>query len=169
MRLIASPALDTGAALRLAGRALLLAVPLAAALFLFFPALPGAFWAIPRGEQALTGLSDSMSPGSICACSSSYEPGVSRALPARRRRRSSYWRGPVLHEFDGYTWRRLPGVRPCAQPSSISARPITTRVTLEPEPPRWWFALDTPARSPDPHVLLTYDYQLLAREPVSAR
>ena len=60
---IATPALGPRAAVRLAGRALLLAAPLAVVLFVFFPRLPGSFWAIPRGGEALTGLSDSMTPG----------------------------------------------------------------------------------------------------------
>src|ERR1700732_1407342 len=114
---IASPALDTGTALRLAGRALLLALPLAAAVFLFFSRPPGAFWAIPRGEQALTGLSDSMSPGSIVRLVSSYEPAfrvtfIGPPPPPEQL----YWRGPVLHAVDGYTWRRLPGVSGGRQP-----------------------------------------------------
>ena len=65
LAVVASAGFGARAALQLAGRALLLALPLAVALFLFFPRLSGAFWAIPRGGEALTGLSDSMSPGSI--------------------------------------------------------------------------------------------------------
>jgi transglutaminase-like putative cysteine protease len=40
-------------------------------------------------------------------------------------------------------------------------------VALEPSRHRWWFALDTPAQSPDPNVTLTHDYELLAARPVS--
>ena len=56
---------DNRAAVLLAGRALLYAVPLAVLLFIFFPRIPGAFWSLPRSEDAETGLSDTMSPGSI--------------------------------------------------------------------------------------------------------
>jgi transglutaminase-like putative cysteine protease len=165
---IASPALDAGAALRLAGRALLLALPLAAALFLFFPRLPGAFWAIPR-EQALTGLSDSMSPGSIVRLVASYAPAFRvRFTGAPPPPEQLYWRGPVLHAFDGYTWRRVPGVSAVRQPLEYLGPPYRYRVALEPSRLRSWFALDTPVRSPDASVLLTYDYQLLATAPVSA-
>ena len=51
LAIVASPSVGGSAALRLAGRALLLAVPLAVLLFLFFPRLPGAFWAIPRPSR----------------------------------------------------------------------------------------------------------------------
>jgi protein-glutamine gamma-glutamyltransferase len=49
---IASPGLGGFAALRLAGWSLLLALPLALALFLLFPRLPGALWAIPQPDEA---------------------------------------------------------------------------------------------------------------------
>jgi len=156
------------AALALAGRTLALAAPLAALLFLFFPRLPGAFWAVPRGEEALTGLSDSMSPGGITHLSSSYETAfrarfASTPPPAPER----YWRGPVLHEFDGYTWRR--GAAPAAarQPLEAAGKIYHYSIELEPSRHRWWFALDLPARSPDSKVQLTNDYELLAAEPVT--
>jgi len=45
--------------------------------------------------------------------------------------------------------------------------PYRYRVALEPTRQRWWFALDTPAQSPDANVLLTYDNQLLGAEPLT--
>jgi transglutaminase-like putative cysteine protease len=154
-------------ALALAGRALLLATPLALLFFVSFPRLAGAFWAVPRGEEALTGLSDTMSPGGITHLTSSYETAfrarfASAAPPPPER----YWRGPVLHEFDGYTWRR--GATPAArQPLEAAGGVYRYNIALEPSRHRWWFALDTPAQSPDAKVQLTYDYQLLSAEPVT--
>jgi protein-glutamine gamma-glutamyltransferase len=66
-------AFDNRAALVLAGRSLVFALPLALVLFVFFPRVPGAFWAIPRQDQALTGLGDTMSPGSISRLTESYD------------------------------------------------------------------------------------------------
>lgn len=167
LALTAAPECSAPAALKLAGRALLLALPLAVLLFLFFPRLAGAFWAIPRGEQALTGLSDSMSPGSISELVANYDPAFRvkfiGAVPPPEER---YWRGPVLHDFDGHTWRGTPGVLRQRQPLEYLSTPYRYRVALAPSRRHWWFALDTPAQSPDAHVLLSYDYQLLATEPV---
>jgi transglutaminase-like putative cysteine protease len=145
-----------------------LALPLAVLLFLFFPRLPGAFWAIQRGGQAVTGLSDTLSPGSIVKLVASYDPAfrvqfAGRAPPPEDR----YWRGPVLHDFDGYTWRRTPGVFHLRQRLQYLGTPYRYRVALEPTRQRWWFALDTPAQSPDTNVLLTYDNQLLGNEPLT--
>ena len=167
LAVVAGPELSARRALALAGKALLFALPLAVLLFLFFPRLPGQFWAIPRGEQAITGLSDSMSPGSIVQLTASADPAFRVQFfgpippPAER-----YYRGPVLHDFDGYTWRTAGLYRAGAQLKNAGTA-YHYRVTLEPNRRRWWFALDTPAQSPDARVLLTYDYQLLAAEPVT--
>ena len=166
--LIAHPGAGAVSALRLAGRALLLALPLALLLFLFFPRLAGAFWAIPRGELALSGLSDTMSPGSISQLVASYDPAFrvrfNGAAPPPEER---YWRGPVLHDFNGQSWRRPFGLLRSRAPLEFLGTPYRYRMALEPSRRRWWIALDTPAQSPDAHVLLSYDYQLIATEAVS--
>jgi protein-glutamine gamma-glutamyltransferase len=167
LAVIAAPKLRVRGALMLAARALGLAVPLAALLFLFFPRLPGSFWAIPRGAEALTGLSETMDPGSIVELVASYDPAFrvhfSGAPPPREE---LYWRGPVLHEFDGRTWRRSREMLQSPGPLRFLGRPYRYHVWLEPSRHPWWFALDTPADSPDAHVLLTYDYLLVSAEPV---
>ncbi len=165
---VASPAMKPREAARLALRALLLAVPLAAALFVFFPRLPGSFWAIPRAGQAVSGLSDSMSPGGITNLVANYDPAFRVKFagepppPAQR-----YWRGPVLHDFDGRSWTRREWAQHPRQPLEYLGKPVSYRVSLEPTQRRWWFALDLPEKSPAPQVTLTYDYQLLASDPVS--
>jgi transglutaminase-like putative cysteine protease len=168
LAVIATTSLSARAALALTGRALLLAVPLAVLLFVLFPRLPGSFWAIPRPEQALTGLSDTMSPGSIVRLSASYDPAfrvrfADQAPPLEEL----YWRGPVLHDFDGRTWRRAEGVYHARQPLQYLGAPYHYHVSLEPSPHRWWFALDTPIQPPPGRALLTYDNQLIGAEPLT--
>ncbi|HEY3784969.1 MAG TPA: DUF3488 and transglutaminase-like domain-containing protein [Steroidobacteraceae bacterium] len=163
-----SGSFGTRAAMALAARSLLYALPLAVALFLFFPRLPGAFWAIPRSSQAQTGLGDTMTPGSITELTASYEVAFRARFegsppPPQER----YWRGPVLHEFDGYTWRRGPASAYHPQPLEYLGMPYRYEVSLEPSSRRWWFSLDTASGAPDPRAFLTYDYQLVAAEPVT--
>ncbi len=163
-----SVTLENRAALLLAARSLAFALPLAVAMFLLFPRLPGAFWAIPRSDEALTGLSDTMSPGSISMLTSSYEVAFRAHFegpppPPQER----YWRGPVLHEFDGFTWRRSPHALAQVQPLQYLGPSYHYRISMEPSSQRWWFALDTPTSSPEPRVFFTYDYQLLSAEPVT--
>ena len=164
-----APLFDARAAFLLAGRALLYSLPLAVILFIAFPRLPGAFWALPRTEGAETGLSDKMSPGSISQLTSSYDiafrvkfEGAPPPPPER------YWRGPVLHKFDGYTWSREFDNAYRAQPLEYLGPAYRYHVSLEPSQQRWWFALDTAIGSPDRRVFFTYDYELIASDPVTS-
>lgn len=156
------------AAALLAGRALLYSLPLAVILFLVFPRVHGAFWAIPSTENAETGLSDTMSPGSISQLTSSYDIAFRvkfESAPPRPQER--YWRGPVLHNFDGYTWSRTlyPAYR--AEPLEYLGAVYRYRVSLEPSQQHWWLTLDTVTGTPDGRVFFTYDYELIATDPVT--
>ena len=160
---------DNRAAFLLAGRALLYSLPLAIVLFVVFPRLPGAFWALPSNEAAETGLSDTMSPGSISQLTSSYDIAFrvkfQGAVPPPNER---YWRGPVLHNFDGYTWSRGPGDMYRTERLEYVGPAYHYRVSLEPSQQRWWLSLDTVTSSPDRKVFFTYDYELIASDPVTS-
>ncbi len=164
----AAPRFGHKAALLLAGRALLYSLPLALVLFVLFPRVQGAFWALPRSEDAETGLSDTMSPGSISRLTSSYDIAFRARFegtppPVYQR----YWRGPVLHYFDGYTWSRGQGSGYRAEPLEYLGPVYRYRITLEPSQQRWWFSLDTVDAAPDRKVSLAYDYELVAFDPVT--
>jgi protein-glutamine gamma-glutamyltransferase len=168
LAVVAAPATSVRVAISVAGRALLLAVPLALLLFVFFPRLPGAFWAIPRTDLALSGLSDTMTPGSIGQLAASYDPAFrvqfSGPAPPPQER---YWRGPVLHEFDGQSWRRVSGELRPHVPREYLGTAYHYRVQLEASRQRWWFALDTPTQAPDARAVLTYDDQIVGAEPLT--
>jgi protein-glutamine gamma-glutamyltransferase len=161
-------ALEDRAALMLAARSLLLALPLAVIAFLFFPRLAGAFWSVPGAGAGVTGLAGTMSPGGISELSESSDPAfrvwfdAAPPPPAAR-----YWRGPVLNRFDGYTWSRssLAGAGPGVEPAPLGPA-YAYRVTLEPTSEHWWFALDTVDASPSPGVELTPDHVLISAHPV---
>jgi len=161
-------AFDNRAAMMLAARSLVFALPLALLLFVFFPRLPGAFWAIPRSDQAQTGLGDQMSPGSISELTTSYDVAFRAQfdgpIPPPQER---YWRGPVLHEFDGYTWKRTLRSLARMEPLQYLGPEYRYRISLEPSAQRWWFSLDTVTGSPGPRAFFTYDYQLISPDPVT--
>ncbi|HEY6824881.1 MAG TPA: DUF3488 and transglutaminase-like domain-containing protein, partial [Steroidobacteraceae bacterium] len=168
LAMVAAPSTSARAAISLAGRALLLALPLALLLFVFFPRLSGAFWAIPRNDLALSGLSDTMTPGSIGQLATSYDPAfrvqfLGPVPPPQER----YWRGPVLHEFDGQSWRRNAFELRAPVPRQYLGTAYRYRVQLEPSRQRWWFALDTPTAAPDARARLTYDDQIVGAEPLT--
>jgi transglutaminase-like putative cysteine protease len=170
LAIVGTPQAQLGAraAVSMAGRSLAYALPIAIGLFLFFPRVQGQVWALPGAGAGVTGLSNEMSPGAISELSSSYEPAFrvrfSDRIPAPR---DMYWRGPVLQNFDGYTWRREPRSFYRQSPLQYLGDPIRYRVTLEPNQRNWWFALDTPTGSPERGVVFTHDYQLVALRPVT--
>lgn len=161
-------ALGTREVIGLAGRTLLYAVPLAILLFLFFPRLPGHLWAFSPGDDAVTGLGDTLTPGGITRLTTSYAIAFrarfdGRPPPPDER----YWRGPVMHEFDGATWRAGRDAPGGTQRLGCLSAPYRYRVYLEPTFRAWWLALDTVMASPAPNVRYTDDYQLIASQPVS--
>jgi transglutaminase-like putative cysteine protease len=163
-----SSAISAGDAWRLSGRALALALPIAAATFLLFPRVQGQIWALPGSGGAVTGLSNEMSPGGISQLSESFEPAFrARFAGPVPPPRDLYWRGPVLHSFDGYTWRREPrGFQRVPRIENLGVA-YRHRVMLEPHQRNWWFALDLPSAAPSTSVFLTSEYQLVVAEPVT--
>lgn len=84
---------------------LLQAIPLMVFLFIFFPQLPPLFQVNLGNETAKTGLSDSMSPGSISDLIQSgelvFRASFEDKLPLQEQ---LYWRAQIFEEFDGITW-----------------------------------------------------------------
>jgi len=151
-------------------RLLAIAFPIGLALFLLFPRWGSPMWGIP--EQALdarSGLSDSMSPGSIQGLFMDDSPAFRVKFESATPMNSElYWRGPVFWDFDGSTWKtsqRRQHEYAEDMPDSEKA-PYRYEVQMEPTEQRWLFALDYPALVPR-DTRLTMDYQLLARRPIT--
>ncbi|MDP9082796.1 MAG: DUF3488 and transglutaminase-like domain-containing protein [Pseudomonadota bacterium] len=170
LRLTATrPAPAWSRSLRYAGRILIQALPIALALWLLFPRFSGPLWHMPPdGETAGSGLSDTMSPGDIDQLALSDEVAFrvrfAAAAPPPQER---YWRGPVMHDFDGRTWRRsfsMPFTGAALQAHGTAYR---YTISLEPNRHNWIFALDWPSHWDLQDGVLTGDYTLVQREPVS--
>jgi transglutaminase-like putative cysteine protease len=152
----------------LTGKMFVAALPLAILLFLFFPRLPGHFWAMPARSQATTGLDDEMSPGDVSELSISgataFRVRFDGVPPPPNER---YWRGPVLHDFDGRTWRRAREafLRQELTPTGLS---YSYRLALEPHQRNWVFALDA-VTDWKGRLSRTADLQLMTRpnDPIS--
>lgn len=150
------------------GKMFLQSLPLAILLFLLFPRLPGQFWAVvPARGAAVTGLSDEMSPGDVSELSISgavaFRARFFGATPPHAQR---YWRGPVLHEFDGRTWRQ-PRTPFLQQEVAASGPTYQYEVMLEPHQRRWIFALDIPTRWPARQAMRASDLQLWSDRPIA--
>ena len=97
------------ARLKQAGRVFLVAAPLGVLLFIGFPRIQGPLWGLP-GDAASgkSGMSDTMSPGSMTSLALSEEVAFRVSFPRTAPlKQQLYWRGPVLSHYDGRTWRRI--------------------------------------------------------------
>jgi len=158
------------------------ALPLLVVLFLFFPRLP-PLWSVQlSGQQAVTGVSDSMSPGDFANLGQSTELAFRVEFADERPpQQQLYWRGLVFSDFDGVTWR------PASQkgqwssrlqapawiqnafatvPDESRAAPVNYKVILEPTQQNWLFGLDYPF-SEQPDINTTSEFTLSKDQPVT--
>lgn len=124
-------------------------LPFMLMLFLLFPRVQGPLWGLPAdAASARSGLSDTMSPGSISELGESpeiaFRAEFSGPLPEPTAR---YWRGPVLTQFDGRTWRAMRASEADAPLYTPAGRRFDYRMTLEAHSQRWLLALDFPGPS----------------------
>lgn len=146
------------------------ALPFMLILYLLFPRISGPLWGLPQDAYSgLTGLSDSMAPGSmsnlIRSGAIAFRAEFAGPPPPQR---ALYWRGPVLDDYDGQTWRARTLMRAMPPHLEMRSAELPYTLTIEPHNQRWLLALDLPNRTP-PNTFLTYDFQLLAREPLRSR
>ncbi|HYA66865.1 MAG TPA: DUF3488 domain-containing protein, partial [Burkholderiaceae bacterium] len=140
--------ISLGGKVRYLARVFLLATPLTLALFFLFPRLPAPLWhGVGEEQRAGSGLSESMSPGSISQLLRNDAVALRAKFDARvPEQRSLYWRGPVFGYFDGRTWSPLTPARPSAG-SAVGVRFVPSSgveytVTLEPTQGRELMALE---------------------------
>ena len=169
-----------------AGTMILQAVPIMVILFVLFPRISGPLWGLPQdAKRATSGLSDTMAPGSIGELSQSralaFRVEFKGATPARDL---LYWRGPVMTDYDGRTWRVTPfsnAEPPRITPPGLAANAsepagrlaITEHLTeyiltLEAHQQRWLLALDLPVKQP-PESVLTATLSVVSKTPVRDR
>jgi transglutaminase-like putative cysteine protease len=156
--------------LRSAATLLAQGIPFMLVLFVLFPRLQGPLWGLPADAfSARSGLSDTMSPGSISELGLSGEIALRAAFegppppPARR-----YWRGPVLTRFDGREWRAAPATEADTPYYTPAGPRLDYLLTLEPHNRRWLLALEHPGPA-QPAVRYSSDLRALAVRPLQAR
>lgn len=156
--------------LRPAGEMLVQALPIMVAFFILFPRAQGPLWALPRDTRSgQTGLSDTMTPGNIANLIKSdalaFRVQFEDRIPPYQ---TLYWRGPVLVEFDGATWRMPQFIGQGNFNYARRERRTRYTVTLEPHNKTWLFALDVPGELPARSNVLS-DLQIRSHRVVDQR
>ncbi len=152
-------------------RMIMQAVPLMLILFVLFPRMPGPLWGMPRDAQSATsGLSDEMSPGSINRLVGSGEVAFRVQFDTETPPHPQlYWRGLVLSNYDGRTWRleNAPAyARPLIVNSGDEEAAYSYTVMLEPHNQHWLYALESTTQY-DSRLVITREMHLVAANRVT--
>ena len=160
----------TRSQLRTAAIMLAQSAPLMIVFFILFPRMQGPLWGLPTDAFAgVTGLSDSMSPGSLNKLVFSEDVALRATFAGRLPPQNRlYWRGPVLLDFDGRTWTAAPRAMRNQIELDRRENPVRYTVTVEPHNRRWLFALDMPGTLP-PRAGISVDHLLLSQVPITTR
>ncbi len=177
-RMVGQPPLSQS--LKTAGKMVLLGAPIMALLFVLFPRV-APLWGMPGDAQAgRSGLSNEMSVGDMAkvvledsiALRIKWNLSPGQSLPPQDQ---MYFRGPVLSQFDGRTWR--PSVdtsfsRRFPMPADLrtSNEVYNYEVTLEPVRRPWIFVLEAAVQAPKVpgyEVYMTPELQWMSNLPVN--
>jgi transglutaminase-like putative cysteine protease len=146
------------------------ALPLIAALFLFFPRVATGFrFQIVQSRLSATGFGDRLAPGSVSSLANSTSVAFRAEFPDGRipSPAAMYWRGVVMRQCNGLEWRA--SEEPASIPRSSQHMPegegIRQWITLEPYGGHWMFALDWPA-TPAPGTTLAPGNCLWSGQPI---
>jgi transglutaminase-like putative cysteine protease len=137
--------------LRRAALMLAQAMPFMLLLFVLFPRVQGPLWGLPQDRYtAVSGISDTMSPGSIAQLSQSdaiaFRVQFKGQVPPQSQ---LYWRGPVMPGFDGRTWSVRQTLGAYTEiPYAVSGASVEYELTLEPNGKFWVFSLEMPGNLP---------------------
>lgn len=157
---------QTVAALKTAVLIVVQALPLTIVLFLLVPRVEAPRWMLFEDkQQAKTGLSDTMEPGSISRLGMSAELAFrvkfEGDIPPPKQR---YWRGPVYSFTDGKRWTESPNrfFRRFMDRPRYQGKAYRYTLLMEPQEQRWVYALDLAAEY-DAALRRNAFYQLITR------
>lgn len=174
---------DSSGTVRLACLMSLQALPLTVMLFLVFPRI-APLWAVPvQNSSATTGVSDEMSPGDLAQLGRSSELAFrvqfADAVPPLHE--NLYWRGLVLDDYDGETWRRTRRGSSYSQAARLNdfrwnwenrvrlgGRELRYNVVIEPTNQPWLYGLHL-AQPASGSLYQSRNFEMFNNGPISKR
>jgi len=130
---------------------LMMGLPVAALLFVLFPRLQGGLFGLPGDSHSgLTGMSDTMKPGSINELNLSekvaFRVDFAGEVPTVKQR---YWRGLVLENYEQGSWKESRVNNGIITDVKYSDNDLIEYTILqEASNQKWFFALDMPVVKP---------------------
>ncbi len=130
------------------------ALPIAIVVFILFPRIDAPRWMLfDDKHQAISGLSDTLEPGSISSLGMSDELAFrvkfKGAVPPPKLR---YWRGPVFSYTDGQRWKesRNRFFKKFMDKPRFQGDAYQYTLLMEPQNHHWIYALEMPAEYSKP-------------------
>lgn len=155
------------------GRLVAIGLPLAMVVFWLFPRIDSPLWGVPERAVARPGLSGEMSPGDWLDIVGDDRVALrvtfDGPVPPEAQR---YWRGPVLWDFDGRSWRQsdwMSSLPPGAIGDAATgggARAYDYEIEIEATDRIQLIGLDVPTTVPD-RVRMAGDRSLVAPRPLT--
>ena len=154
----------------LAGRLSLQAIPFMLVLFLLFPRIQGGLWGRPPGFSSTSGFSDEITFETISRVAQSKKAAFRVTFTSSTPKAEQlYWRGIVLSDFDGKTWREAKGTPRGAPSYPQDKEKVSYTVTLEPHNHRQLIALDLPTQVYASRTRARSDYTWVTWRPLTSR
>lgn len=158
---------DPAQALRTAGGLLLQAVPLMVVVFLLFPRIAPLWSVNTPGGQTRTGLTESMAPADVAELARSgalaFRAAFDGPVPPTAQ---LYWRAMTLTDYDGRTWSQSRSPATESGQWQAQGEEVAYQIVAPASHQPWVFSLRG-ARSEDERLLLTDDFMLRSRRPLS--
>ncbi len=146
---INSQSLTNFQSLKVAGKILIQALPLMIIMFILFPRVEAPRWSfLQDNNTAMTGLSDTLEPGSISQLGMSgdrvFRAKFTGKIPPPQQR---YWRGPVFSYTDGKKWTQTKNTyfKKYLDKVQFLGEAYQYKILMEPQIKNWVFGLDMPA------------------------
>ena len=155
---------------------LLQSLPLMIVMFILMPRL-GPLWRTPLIQhEAHTGFSDSLSPGDIgeLVRDKGIAFRVNFLVAPAPANSEMYWRGLVLDDFDGRSWKVNKNWRRNGVAKTVNVSPddiLTYEIIVEPHYYQWLFSLSTPINIKTGRVSanITTERLIATRRPLTAQ
>lgn len=145
-------------------KGLMVAIPMSLLLFYLFPRLSTPLWRVPSLSQTKTGFNDEMSMGNLSELFAD-DSTVMRVRFKTSFKANMYWRGVVLTQFNGLSWKPEGDIV-----SKFEKLPIIDKnqiasyeVLLEPHQKKWLFYQDKPSAA-NPELMFASSLGLVQQD-----
>lgn len=123
----------------------LIALPISLLLFYLFPRFTHPLWRVPALSQTKVGFNEEMTIGNLSEVFND-DSNVMRVVFDKKFKPTLYWRGLVLSQFNGWSWKPANSEASQFTPLKLieTGMPASYEIMLDPHQKKWLFYQDNP-------------------------